>query len=525
MDEERTRINLDALDRDYKLRDAYSNVRNLEFRSDKKRLRTQTFAQFLRTFPDIERRFQATRVPRPKYPADEAYRNRKLAHLYSQGDMLVLVEKALYPQIKQSLQRYVLDVGRDGYWANIYLIDGGKPTNVRHFIATRRTRPKGVLMVGAIAAPWFEHQSSQFPCDLFYMDLNGEWNDVDANGMYDSHDGHLSPEIWVGRLWTPTKGGSDAKLLNDYFERNHEFRLGQLGHARSALAYVDDDWQGFGDCAFDQMFPPSSIEVYTDPLKTDADLYKSEVHNQRSWVQLCAHSWVKGHALRTGDTNEYIGVDYFRDTNPPNAHFYNLFCCGPGKYTIPDYLAGWYVFDKKSDAHTPGLAAIASAKSGSMLFFEDFYGPLGQGKVIGDAFVDWWKARGPDHEDWEKGWFYGLVLLGDPTLAWWKGTVPQPRLPEAGDTFDHWPRKTEFRWDPVDLPQVKYSVEVDALGAVHGGQWAEETGQTFRVFHNIPTNKLEHNFVGAQRGRWRVRAVVDGRKASWSPWRYFNYTA
>jgi hypothetical protein len=159
-----------------------------------------------------------------------------------------------------------------------------------------------------------------------------------------------------------------------------------------------------------------------------------------------------------------------------------------------------------------------------MLFFEDFYRPLGKGKIIGDAFVQWWKARGPNHEDWERYWFYGLVLLGDPTLTWWKGAVPHLEQPEKEDIFDHWPRKMQFRWDPVNLPGLKYSVEVDAFGAVNSGKWAEETGQTFFIYHNIAGNTFDHSFVGAQRGRWRVRAKVDNTMCSWSPWSYFRFT-
>lgn len=159
-----------------------------------------------------------------------------------------------------------------------------------------------------------------------------------------------------------------------------------------------------------------------------------------------------------------------------------------------------------------------------MLFFADFYRPLGKGKVIGDAFVEWWKARGPNHEHGERCWFYGLVLLGDPTLTWWKGAVPQLQQPQEEDVFDHWPRKMQFRWDPVNIPGVKYTVEVDAFGAVNAGKWAEETNQSFLTYHNITANTLDHSFVGMQRGRWRVRAKVDSMMCSWSPWSYFRFT-
>jgi peptidase C25-like protein len=519
---DRTVINLGTLSREYKLEKAYANVRNLELRSDRA-LELQTFAQYLGDRAELASQpFSAQRKRRPRYPSDEGYRNTKLWFLYPRGDLLILVDKAVYGAISSRMDEYIRDVGRDGYWATVHVVQGGTPANVRAYI--KRRKPAGVLLVGAVPVPWYEIDGDQFPCDLYYMDLDGTWNDPDGNGRFNDHVGNLNPEIWVGRLWTPTAGGNDAALINDYLARNHKFRLGGLGHARSALAYVDDDWTGFDDCAFDEMFPTSVITKYTAPAQTDADLYKAEVNSLRSWVQLCAHSWVHGHALKVGSTNEYIHTPYFRDTNPPNAHFYNLFCCGPGKFTTGDYLAGWYIFDKAGGGTNLGLTAVASAKTGSMLFFEDFYRPMSKGSSIGDAFVQWWRARGPVHTAWEQHWFYGLTLLGDPTLNWWLGAVPRPVQPQDGDVFHHWPRQMQLRWDPVNLPGAKYTVEVDALGAINAGKWAAETHQSFAVYHNIAGNTLDHSFVGAQRGRWRVRAKVGGRLCAWSPWSYFRFT-
>lgn len=525
---DRTVINLGELTHRYKLSEAYANVRNLEFRGDEE-IKIQTFKEYLDLRTDImPAAFNIERKPRPKYPHNESYRDLKLPHLYTKGNLLILVDKAVYEAVADSINQYVLDVGRDGYWASIHVVQGGTPTIVRSYI--RRRKCVGVLLVGSIAVPWFELDNdfhgvhSEFPCDLYYMDTNGTWTDPDGDGKFSDHNGNLDPEIWVGRIWSPTASGNDADLINDYFTRNHKFRLGLMGHANTALAYPDDDWQGYGDCALDSQFPSSAITVYNDPMVTDADLYKAEVNTFRSWVQLCAHSSPHSHALKVGATNEYINYDYFKNTNPPNAHFYNLFCCGPGKFTSSDYLGGWYIFDKAGGGTNLGLAAIASAKSGSMLLFEDFYRPLGQGDCIGEAFVKWWQARGPDHDHGERCWFYGLVLLGDPTLTWWKGAVPQPKQPHEADTFDHYPRKLTFQWDPVNLPGVKYTLEVDAYHAINAGKWAEETGQTFCIYNNINGTTYEHSFVGAQSGRWRVRAVVDGRECSWSPWSYFKFT-
>ncbi len=60
-------------------------------------------------------------------------------------------------------------------------------------------------MVGSIPVAWFEmsddfHGAAEFPCDLFYMDLNGTWNDPDGDGKYSGHPTNVAPEIWV---WLP----------------------------------------------------------------------------------------------------------------------------------------------------------------------------------------------------------------------------------------------------------------------------------------------------------------------------------
>ena len=525
-----TYFNMNSYKNDYKLRNAYSCIRNLEFKQEGP-LKLQTFKDYIKIRDIVlQSLYNVSSKPRPVFPQNESYRNNKTNLQYPNGDLIIFINNTIYNAIKASIDQYVLDVGRDGYWATIYTVNGGSPAELKSFIQSQN--PQGVLFVGALPIAWFEMDDdfhdvhSEFPCDLFYMDTNGIWIDPDGDGLYSDVTGEIHPEIWAGRLWTPTLNGNDTDLINDYFKRNHLFRLGQLGHSYSALAYVDDDWQGFDDCEMDELFPSSQITKYTNPDTTDADLYKAEVNTLRSWVQLCAHSSPHSHSLRvpSENTTEHINYTYFKDTNPPNANFYNLFCCGPGRFTTNEYLAGWYIFDKSGGGQNNGLVAIASAKSGSMTMFADFYRPMGQGKVIGDAFIDWWQGRGTFHDLGERRWYYGLTLLGDPTLSWWKGCIPKPMEPQENDVFNHYPRKTKFRWEPlIGVNNVKYDLEIDAFHAINSGKWAEETGQTFLIYQNLLSIAKDHNFVGMQPGRWRVRAKVNNKICSWSPWSYFEY--
>jgi hypothetical protein len=109
------------------------------------------------------------------------------------------------------------------------------------------------------------------------------------------------------------------------------------------------------------------------------------------------------------DHGDWVYSATIQERDPP-VLFYNLFSCGPGRYTDDDYLAGAYIFNT-----TFGLITIASAKSGSMLNFHDFTAPLSENKSVGQAFQEWFAAQAP-FELWEQEWYYGMVLCGDPTL-------------------------------------------------------------------------------------------------------------
>lgn len=140
-------------------------------------------------------------------------------------------------------------------------------------------------MVGSLPVAWFEmtddfYGAAEFPCDLYFMDLNGTWNDPDGDGKFSKHPTCVEPEIWIGRLWTPTAGGNDAALINNYFRRNHLYRKGLFGTSNKALAFVDDDWGGFGDCAFDSLLPAANIEIVTDTTTTDGDHYKAKIQRR-----------------------------------------------------------------------------------------------------------------------------------------------------------------------------------------------------------------------------------------------------
>ena len=62
------------------------------------------------------------------------------------------------------------------------------------------------------------------------------------------------------------------------------------------------------------------------------------------------------------------------------------------------------------------LALVGSTKTGGMYTSDDFYTYLSS-ESIGEAFRDWWiSSLGNNHTNYKISWFYGMTLLGDPTI-------------------------------------------------------------------------------------------------------------
>jgi len=329
----------------------------------------------------------------------------------------ILVINSIYGEVQSRLDQYVLDVLDAGYWVDVYTIQGGTPEDVRAFLQSGLSEGLvGCLFVGDVPEPWYEIYgcwdggNEEFPIDLFYMDLNGLWTDSDDDGIYDEHSGDVAPEIWVGRLKASNIEGDEVSLINNYFEKNHLYRTGGCTVPQRALIYIDDDWTHMADSVNSSLGEIYSgvTDVIVDGATTTAEDYKSRIAEGYEWVHLQCHGWSGGHSFKIGDewTGGTVYSSDYRLIDPP-VFFYQLFVCSGARYVEPDYLAGSCIF-----ADEYGLLAIGSTKTGSMLYFSDFYGNIAEGDCIGKAFRRWFV----EHGEGSPCWFYGLSIIGDPTL-------------------------------------------------------------------------------------------------------------
>jgi tetratricopeptide (TPR) repeat protein len=128
------------------------------------------------------------------------------------------------------------------------------------------------------------------------------------------------------------------------------------------------------------------------------------------------------------------------------------------------------------------------------------------------------------------------VLRVNPGASWATGRIgevrrlmnrpapsmpaPTPLSPNNGEVFSHFPRNTTLKWSPV-AAAVSYHVQVDYS---YNGIWDSENGKP-EVLLTVTDAEYQFDFVGAQPGRWRVRAVnADGVPGPFSTWRTFRYT-
>ena len=372
----------------------------------------------------------------------------------------VIVNSTLYSSIQASVAQYASDLEAEGYTVVVHSTSGGTPSDLRTFLQGELSgNLVGCLLVGDLPVPWYEMDDdfygyADFPIDLYYMDLDGQWTDADADGKFDDHTdgvGDVGPEIWVGRLTALPLSGDEVTRIQNYFSKNHQYRTGDLTLAHRALAYIYDDWYYFGASNLDLIYG-DNVTVMNERGKTSAEDYKERLEETHRFVHVMAHSSPWGHSFSSGwvSSTEIEAID-------PRVFFYNLFACSNARYVENDYMGGYYIF-----APTYGLAAMGTTKTGSMLSFDKFYGPLGEGKNLGEAYHEWFDYKAQDGFSLgEKQWHYGMTLLGDPTL-----TVVDTLAPVAGISspvaHEHFHATTTIVGTAADVSFSNYTLEYGA---------------------------------------------------------------
>lgn len=245
------------------------------------------------------------------------------------GLIFILVDPGLYPDITYEINRYVSDVTDEGYNPEVYAEGWADEFEVRSLLQSGYQRGMvGSFLVGdipvaryEIANDYNEYGYAEFPIDLFYMDIDGDWIDSDVNGIFDDHfagSGDIEADIWVGRLYASTitiPGENELSLIKNYFDKNHEYRMGNLSLFDRALVYVDDDWIDWSEqWDSDVGLRYENRTFINDPEKTTAPDYLQRIVGDNN-LTIKNESYIAkgnetGFYLQANETNpDFLGID------------------------------------------------------------------------------------------------------------------------------------------------------------------------------------------------------------------------
>uniref|UniRef100_A0A7C6A8M2 T9SS type A sorting domain-containing protein n=1 Tax=candidate division WOR-3 bacterium TaxID=2052148 RepID=A0A7C6A8M2_UNCW3 len=366
---------------------------------------------------------------------------RQLPNFFTDTRVDILVESALLPSLISSIDTLIADLIRENYAPAVYAVSGNAPESLRSFLLNEyRNGMVEAVLVGDLPIAWFQmiddwnnngirdpdEGYEEFPCELYFMDLDGIWADnlrrldtldslvPGSDGIFDTHYGNQTPEIGISRMPVSVLG-YPVQTLQFYFTKDHGYRTAQLPVRDRALVYIDDDWIPYAE-QWDLdvgLVYPYRVFIW-DAEQTRAADYRPRIDSAPyQWIGLFAHSWPGGHGWKynSGQDWDWFWAYEIPSINPV-AVFYNLFACSNARFVESGYCGGRYVFNTST-----GLGAIGSTKTGSMLEFQDFYGQLAIGKTLSESFRQWFNSRIVDgFEPWEKSWFYGMCLIGDGLL-------------------------------------------------------------------------------------------------------------
>jgi len=198
-----------------------------------------------------------------QFKAELVYRSPKWTEPESDVPICVIINENLQPQIGDAFSQFIADLEMDGYSIDVFAANNNfSATGLKNFLEVQWNSRQivGAVLIGDLAVPWYEMDEPpgwggshvEFPIDLFYMDLDGLWLDTDADGLYDDHlagDGDIEADIWIGRLFGSNltyHGATEVAGMNNYFDKNHRYRTGDLRLSDKALAYIDNDWCMYG---------------------------------------------------------------------------------------------------------------------------------------------------------------------------------------------------------------------------------------------------------------------------------------
>lgn len=332
----------------------------------------------------------------------------------------VFVEAGILDSLVQELIQYAHDVNNDwNYQIKMYACNNCTKEEIKNNLKEDNT--VGALFVGDLPIAWYQVHAFDFllslPLELYFTDLDGNWegnkscfDGYDAFDCFTNITGNFRPDIFLGRLATPNKTEQVAMLQN-YFRKNHNYRTGERHISDSALIFADLTQESAQENS-NYLHPLfAQIEVMANPLATAENFKEFSSQNQNNFLHFVGHSNPVTHFL---SANKSLISSFDIKNLKPQYNFYNFSACSVGRYTTPNYLVGWYIF-QDSDY---GLVARAASKISTNDRLNIFYQALQETNHFGLAVKNFMNDESYNSADVANYIAHvgDKLIIGDPTL-------------------------------------------------------------------------------------------------------------
>ncbi|NUM32320.1 MAG: T9SS type A sorting domain-containing protein [Bacteroidetes bacterium] len=198
------------------------------------------------------------------------YTGINIEEVHSEGNILMVIDSAIYTKIPKSIKQYETDLIASGWKTEKVVVSPKKTVTEIKEIIKGKTGITTVVLIGHVAVPYSgqygfdghpEHQGA-WAADMYYGELDGTWTDnsVNANpsgarpetinvpgdGKFDQQWPPSDVDIEIARIdltRLSSFGKTDSALHAYYFQKNHHFRSGGFNHEYKAI--IDDNFTSY----------------------------------------------------------------------------------------------------------------------------------------------------------------------------------------------------------------------------------------------------------------------------------------
>jgi hypothetical protein len=342
-----------------------------------------------------------------------------------------------YPGVdtQEKIRNFIIDASQS--WGTMWVLLGGDC----NIIPDRKAY--------AMDCEYGDFSDNYIPCDLYYADLDGDWN-ANGNGVYGEVDDDvdLYPDVFLGRA--SVENGSEAEAFVNKILIYEKYA--GCSHALDMLFIAGVAWnEPFTDSGemknfIDTEYVPPRYDpitkLYSVLYNDDLVSVLAKMNSGQNIINHCNHAWYTGVSLGNG----FLGIPEIDGlTNGPDYGIFITVGCWPGAFDY-DCFGEHFI----TNPNGGGVAFIGNSRYGwgspgnplfgySDRFDQQFFKVLFQDGLyhIGQTLTAAKAVFVPfSNEENVYRWHqYQINLLGDPEMAIWTDVPGQltvvfpPELP------------------------------------------------------------------------------------------------